>query len=84
MYRSDKGEAVCTTLNQALFTRLYLDSRKSPIGPCTLPFDVLHGAYLLYREHQSRPRSYQRVGGLLHPESHRAPVPMSSTSRLPR
>jgi Recombinase zinc beta ribbon domain len=64
LYR--KGhEQVKSILNKAFFTRLYIDGRKVSDHQLTEPFDMLHEAYTIYRQHQTERQAEEdtRHGG---------------------
>jgi hypothetical protein len=64
------NETVRSILNRALFTRLYVDGGRVTGQELHEPFDMLHEAYVIYRERQAdrrsrwgeRSRTYHRRG----------------------
>src|SRR6266545_7038539 len=70
LYRQG-NERVRATLNKAFFTRLYFDGRKVTSQDLAEPFDLLHEAYIIYRQPKaeqrphaadSQGRTYHRAG----------------------
>ena len=61
------NEIVTTTLNKALFTKLYVDGRKVTEHELQEPFDLLSEAYRLYgsTDNTSRPTPPTAASGLL-------------------
>src|SRR6266511_1559866 len=55
LYRQG-NERVRATLNKAFFTRLYCDGQKIAGHDLAEPFDVLHEAYIVYRQRQAERR----------------------------
>jgi hypothetical protein len=55
---------VRSILNKALFTRLYIDGGRVTDQELAEPFNMLHEAYTIWREHQATRRAYHRQGAV--------------------
>lgn len=59
------NETVRATLNRAFFTRLYVSGGRVTDQELTEPFNMLHEAYVIYRERQAERRQGEQPHGLL-------------------
>jgi len=64
------SETVRSILNKTFFTRLYVDGMKVTAQELAEPFDVLHEAYTIYRQHRTERQTgqgrthYRRAGAV--------------------